>query len=185
MIESKGVAGVFAFDNFENLSGSLEVWQTKGLEDEGNKLGDGALAGRTGKGTIPTKITPVYHFQYISQELKWQPIIGHRRLGHPRTCADRDPSREAAPARKTPPPYVTSEIRRIAGCADAYRFGGSQRGRRREIRCDANHHQLADSRSGLQDERDGDAGRRVGLSQSDEALSQWDSHWEELLRDHT
>jgi len=53
LIESKGVAGAFAFDNVEDWSDFPEVWQPKGLESEGQELGEGALTGRTGRGTIP------------------------------------------------------------------------------------------------------------------------------------
>ena len=59
MIEYKGVAGAVGLDNLEDLSDSSEVWQAKGLEDKENRLGDGALAGRTGRGTIPTDMTPL------------------------------------------------------------------------------------------------------------------------------
>jgi len=58
-IESKGVAGGFVPKNFEEFGDSLEVWQAKGLEDRENKLEDGALAGGTGRGTIPTDISPL------------------------------------------------------------------------------------------------------------------------------
>jgi len=44
-IESKGVAGGFVPQSFEEFGDSLEVWQAKGLEDRENKLEDGALAG--------------------------------------------------------------------------------------------------------------------------------------------
>ena len=53
VIESKGVAGVVASDNVEDLSDFPEVWQAKGLEGEGQELGEGALTGGTGRGTIP------------------------------------------------------------------------------------------------------------------------------------
>ncbi len=56
-IEYKGVAGALGFDNLEDLSDFLEVWQAKGLTDKENKLGEGALAGRTGRGTVPTNMS--------------------------------------------------------------------------------------------------------------------------------
>ena len=60
-IESKGVAGAIASDNFEDLSDFPEVWQGKGLEGEGQKFGEGALTGRTGRGTIPTDMPLLWH----------------------------------------------------------------------------------------------------------------------------
>src|SRR6266446_6257697 len=68
-IESKGVAGGFVPQSFEEFGDSLEVWQAKGLEDRENKLEDGALAGGTGRGTIPTDISPLLHFRHVSQGL--------------------------------------------------------------------------------------------------------------------
>jgi len=56
-IEYKGVAGALGFDNLEDSSDFLEVWQAKGLTDKENKLGEGALAGRTGRGTVPTNMS--------------------------------------------------------------------------------------------------------------------------------
>ncbi len=53
LIESKGVAGTVAFNNAEDWSDFPEVWQPKDLEGEGQDLGEGALTGRTGRGTIP------------------------------------------------------------------------------------------------------------------------------------
>jgi len=53
LIESKGVAGAFAFDNAEDWNDFPEVWQPKGLVGEVQELGKGALTGRTGRGTIP------------------------------------------------------------------------------------------------------------------------------------
>lgn len=37
----------------ELWANSTEVWQGKGLEDEKQELEEGALTGRTGRGTIP------------------------------------------------------------------------------------------------------------------------------------
>jgi hypothetical protein len=45
-----------AFEDLENLCKSLEVWQVKGLGSEEDRLGEGALTGETGRGTIPTDI---------------------------------------------------------------------------------------------------------------------------------
>src|SRR6266478_1165295 len=45
----------------------VEVWIAKELEDRENKLEDGALAGGTGWGTIPTDISPLWHFRHVSQ----------------------------------------------------------------------------------------------------------------------
>ncbi|HEV1995458.1 MAG TPA: hypothetical protein VGR03_14095 [Candidatus Acidoferrum sp.] len=53
LIESKGVTDALASDNVEELSDSPDVWQVKGLEEEERELGNGALAGGAGRGTIP------------------------------------------------------------------------------------------------------------------------------------
>ncbi len=53
MVESKGVASAIASDNVEDLSNIPEVLQAKGLKGEEQELGEGALTGRTGRGTIP------------------------------------------------------------------------------------------------------------------------------------
>jgi len=55
-IESKGVASAQASNNVKDLANFPEVWQAKGLEGEGQQLGEGALTGRTGSGTIPPDI---------------------------------------------------------------------------------------------------------------------------------
>ncbi len=57
MIESKGVAEGILSDNFKDLRDCLEVWQPKGLWRIEEELGNGALAGRTGRGTIPSDMT--------------------------------------------------------------------------------------------------------------------------------
>ena len=56
VIKSKGVAGAAASDNVGDLNDCPEVWQAKSLKGEGQKLGEGALTGGTGRGTIPTNI---------------------------------------------------------------------------------------------------------------------------------
>ena len=53
--DSKGVAGARALNSFEDLNDPLEVWQAKGLENRENELGNGALAGRAGRGDHPNQ----------------------------------------------------------------------------------------------------------------------------------
>src|SRR5258708_10063005 len=56
MIESKGVAGAVVSENVADLANFPEGWQAKGFDCEGQQLGEGALTGRTGSGTIPPDI---------------------------------------------------------------------------------------------------------------------------------
>ncbi len=56
MIESKGVVGAVASDNVADFADFPEVWQAKGLAAEGQKLGESALTGRAGSGTMPPDI---------------------------------------------------------------------------------------------------------------------------------
>ena len=67
MVESKRLADAGAFDDLEDLSDFPEVWQPKSLADKENRLGDGALSGRTGRGAIPTDMSALYPFRYFSQ----------------------------------------------------------------------------------------------------------------------
>jgi len=54
-MESNG--GAVALDNVEDLDDLVKVWQGKGLEAGRQQLGDGALTGRAGRGTIPTDMS--------------------------------------------------------------------------------------------------------------------------------
>src|SRR5260370_8185849 len=60
LIESKGVAGAFAFDNAEDWSDFPEVWQPQGLESEGRELGEGALSGQPYRLPLPPHLPHLY-----------------------------------------------------------------------------------------------------------------------------
>ena len=55
MVESKRLADAAVLDNLDDLSDFPEVWQPKSLADKENRLGDGALSGRTGRGGHPNR----------------------------------------------------------------------------------------------------------------------------------
>lgn len=48
-----------AFDGAEDLKDPAKLWQAKGLEDEGQELGEGALTGEPVGG--PSQLTCLYY----------------------------------------------------------------------------------------------------------------------------
>jgi hypothetical protein len=76
VVESKRLADTEALNNFEDLSDFPEVWQPKSLADKENRLGDGALSGRTGRG--PSQPTCLH---YTNFDTLVKDKIRHRTLG--------------------------------------------------------------------------------------------------------